>query len=129
MNVNTFLLRQIVKNWIRNERVTSQAFNYKEISFYHGDMISPKDAWDYHTQCLNLRSIGVVKVKVSECTQEGVTTIHDGIGFPEHVSGDCSGLTNKQRRDAARKLAKKANARGWQHNPYGKAPLVSNASS
>ena len=66
-----FLLRQVHPNFIRESRLTSQAFlptekDDKKLSVNRSSMISAREAFELHTKGKNLKSIGVWGVTVEE---------------------------------------------------------------
>ena len=120
MNSETLLLRQINPEWVRNEKVTSQAFSptpkdHGYLSTYNGDMINPFNAWWHFSR--KYLSVGVMAVNVGECTQLHLTVQPDQRPFREHTVIDFTGLSKKERKDRARELAVKANERGWKYKP------------
>ena len=123
MNSGTLLLRQIHPAWLRDNRVTSQAFlpTPKDLGFlsvYDGDNITPEDAWIHYTEVERLTSAGVIAVTIEECEQSGLRVSHDPTpDNPEHITIDFNGLSRGQARRMARKLATLANERGWLFRP------------
>ena len=68
MTCETLLLRQVNPHWIREGRVTSQAFtptkkDQKKLSVYDGDLITAKNSYLHYTQQLRLASAGVLALK------------------------------------------------------------------
>ena len=122
MNDDTCLWRQVFPGFFKNRQVTSQVFDTEELSFSDGDQVTPEESWAKHTK--TNRSIGVVAVKVSECTQLGVYPVPDCIpGVPEHVIANYEKAI-KSRKGTAKLLATIANCRGWKHNPCNLPALV-----
>ena len=128
MNGNTLLYRQIHPSFVRFDqqtqdlRATSQAFYPSEtdrrISVYDGDRISARDSWVHYTEVENRQSCGVMAVTTDECQRLRLPVEADGLGFPEHVSIDCSALTTRRQIETnAKRLRAAANARGWQFQP------------
>ncbi len=122
MNTDTLLLRQVNPSWMRNDRVTSQAFrptpkDEGRLSTYDGDRITPEDSWRHFTGFLGHRSAGVLAVTVGECEDQNAPAIPDPQTFREHVVIDFTGLTRSATRNAAKTLAHLANERGWQYGP------------
>ena len=120
MNARKMLLRQINIDWIRNDRITSQAFNPMPkhggfLSTYDGDNISAEDSWRHFTEVENLTSVGVVAITVEECEGSNLPVSHDPTpDNPEHMTIDFNGISgNRARKRAAQKLAALANDRGW----------------
>ncbi len=133
MNGNTYLWRQIRPAWVSDDRVTAEAFiplpkDEGFLSFCDGDQISAEQAWVRHTK--RYASKGVVAVTVNECSQLAVLPAPDPVdGMPDHVSVDFNGLTSDACIEfVAAKLARIANARGWQYNPQGLPSLVPSSS-
>lgn len=119
MTPDTLLYRQIHPSWVREGRITSQAFHPtpkddNRLSVYDGDQITPGDAWNHYVSVLNYASTGVGAVSVEDCEQQQLAVIPDPrSAFPEHALIDFSELTRNQIRRAARRLARYANDRGW----------------
>ena len=116
----TLLLRQIHPRWIRDGRITSQAFRPTRkdeglLSVYDGDMIAPKPAYDHYTGQLGLESVGVVAVTVAECKQQELPVEPDPIPFPEHVVIDFRSLSRSQAESKAKYLVRLATNRDWQY--------------
>jgi hypothetical protein len=122
VNSETLLLRQINPNFIRQGRVTSQAFtptpkDEQRLSAYDGDRISAEVSWVHFTETFTLPSAGVMAVSVGECESQGTFAIPDPESFPEHVLIDFSELSRRKRKDAAKILRNLAEERGWQYKP------------
>ena len=123
MNEHTPLLRQISPSWIRNGRVTSQAFkptpkDEGKLSVYDGDRITAEASWNHFKNTLGYESVGVVAVTVDECESQGATVVSDPlIGFREHVVIDFRDMTRSKRNRVARELSRSASERGWQYRP------------
>ena len=124
MNRDTFLLRQIHPNFIVNGQVGYLAFrpfprDEGKLSAYDGSRITAEAAWNHYCYQLNLASVGVMAVTVGECESQQTRPIPDAQPYPEHVSIDFTGLSNREVKDAAKKFAEFATARGWQYRPAG----------
>ncbi len=122
MNSETLLLRQVSPNFVRQGRVTSQAFtptpkDQQRLSAYDGDQISAEASWFHFTETLGLDSAGVLAVSVGECESRGTLAIPDPESFPEHVLIDFNELSRKGSKDAAKILRNLAEERGWQYEP------------
>ncbi len=121
MKHDSLLLRQIHPSWIRNGKITSQAFNPTRnhaylLSVYDGELISPRDSCIHFTTVLGRRSVGVVAVTVDECKALGLSVRSEPDGFPEHAVVDFTALTtSSSRKDAAKQLADYAMSRAWQY--------------
>ena len=118
MTESTLLYRQIHPAWVREGRVTSQAFrptakDRKRLSVHDGDQISAEESWRRHT--LKYRSAGVQAVTVAECRPLPVRP--DPRPFPEHVVIDFTGCSRSETRRAAQRLAAAARQRGWAYWP------------
>ena len=122
MNDNTLLLRQIHPSFVRNGKVTSQAFrptpkDEGKLSCDDGDQITAENSWRRYTETLGLGSLGVLAVSVNECQSLKLPVDPDGVPYPEHVSILFEGLSNRQREKRAKRLRAHANLRGWLHGP------------
>lgn len=87
MTPATELLRQIHPAFVHNGEVTSQPFRPTAahdamLSFYDGDQISPKAAWEHFISDTDMESVGVLAVTVSECTTVGLTAVSSPKVFP-----------------------------------------------
>ena len=116
MNPKTLLYRQVHPQHVLPHRNTlsSAAFmpesrDSNAISTYNGDLISAEDALEHYRNQSRKKSVGVVGLTVSVFEQRGMNAIHDGVGFPEHVTVTYpEGISGNQRRKIARTLAKLA---------------------
>lgn len=122
MNSETILYRQIHPSWIRNNRVTSQAFrptpkDNNELSVYDGDIITAEESWKHHAIEKELESDGVMAVTVAECLQNGRDVTPDPDEFPSHALIDFEGLTHSKKYNVSKALLRCADARGWQFRP------------
>ena len=123
MNSDTYLFRQIHPNFIAEDgQVTYLALkpfpkDEGKLSAYDGSQISAEAAWTHYINMLNLQSSGVMAVTVEECESQQTKAILDAQPYPEHVSIDFAGLSKREIRDAAKKLAEFAAERGWQYGP------------
>ena len=117
LNNRTLLYRQISGPWVREDRVTSQAFRPTPkdkgyLSTYNGDQISAEDAWKHFNE--NYRSRGVMAVSVQECADIQLDVRADPQpDFAEHVLIDFTDRSKNQQKRDARHLARHANERGW----------------
>ena len=123
MKPDTLLLRQIHPSFVREGKVTSQAFrptpkDQNRLSCDDGDQISAEDAWRRFTD--SYQSVGVMAVSHRECSDLKLGVFPDGEPYPEHVSIDFDGLSGKQREKCGKKLRARAETRGWQFSPASK---------
>lgn len=132
MNDDICLWRQVNENWIKKQRVTSQAFkptkkDCNKPSFDDGSLVTAEQSWIHFNK--RFTSIGVVAVKVIECRQQGVEPVPDPLeDNPAHVIVDFGGLSKSKQQSVAQSLARKANTRGWKYTPNG-LPSLSDMSS
>lgn len=122
------LYRQVNPTWQREGRITSQVFNPfpKDkglLSVTREQMTSPEAAYNLFTS-RGLLSVGVVAVKVEECSQTALDAYHDPedkVGFedPAHSVIDFRALIDmdKERKRRAQVLADKAKQRGFVYRP------------
>ena len=120
MNDGTLLFRQVHPRFVRQDRVTSQAFMpspqaRNRLSVYDGDMITAEAAWLHYTGPLALRSAGAVAVTVAECSGADVEVRPDPDPFPEHAVLDFQGIGISRVRSVAKRLRALASERGWQY--------------
>ena len=118
MNDETLLLRQVHPGFVRNERVTSQAFTPRSsdgnrLSVYDGDQIQPEAAWRHYTTQQSLESAGVMAVTLAECEASDLPARSDPDPFPEHAVIDFSLLGRNAISRAAKRLRDAATRRGW----------------
>lgn len=127
MSPSSLLYRQISPSWLAADGTsTSQAFRPTPkdeglLSSYDGDLISPKEAWIFHTTQLaalvgkegQFASLGIQALSRQELTAEKLPVIEDRQPFPEHLSIDFRDLTKKDVERIAQRLKAAAHARGW----------------
>lgn len=119
MTPDTLLHRQVHPSWVREGRVTSQAFrptpkDNNRLSVYDGDRVTPEGAWNHYTSVLNYQSSGVVAISVAECENEQLVVVPDPQNaFVEHVLIDFTQLSASRIRRVAGRLARYANTREW----------------
>ncbi len=118
MTPDTLLLRQINPRWIREGRVTSQAFkptakDNKRLSVHDGDQTTAEEAYRRYTEQLGLTSSGVMAVTVQECQKQSLPVTPDPEPFPEHVVIDFVSYSNAQIEAKAKQLTKAARLRDW----------------
>ena len=117
---STLVYRQIHPSFVQAGFPTSQAFrptpkDESKLSVYDGDQITAENAFQHYINDLNLSSVGVMGLTVSECAEESLTVLPDPAPFAEHAVIDFSGLSDKDCRNKSKKLQSKAVHRGWLH--------------
>lgn len=115
------LYRQVNPSWIKNGRVTSQAFrpthkDHKKLSVYDGSMITAESAWEHYSNTLGMKSDGVLAVTRSECTTRDLSINPDPGQYDEHVLIDFSRITGSIKK-TAKNLTHLARKRGWCYRP------------
>ena len=120
MTLDILLHRQVNPSWIREGRITSQAFkptakDQKKLSVYDGDRMTAEQAFRHYTQELRLTSIGVLALTVAECWQQELPVTCDPEPFPEHVVIDFRDCSNADIKTKAQYLTRAAVLRGWQY--------------
>jgi len=118
MNIDTLLLRQIHPNFVKEGRISSQAFrptpkDEKMLSVDNGDIVSPVLSYERFTQQMNCKSVGVMAVLKKECDDQSLSIHEDMDPYPEHCSIDFSGISNKLIEMKAKILRNLAQKRGW----------------
>ncbi|MCE5223423.1 hypothetical protein LLG10_04445 [bacterium] len=118
MNIDTLLLRQIHPNFVKEGRISSQAFrptpkDEKMLSVDNGDIVSPVLSYERFTQQMNCKSVGVMAVLKKECDDQSSSIHEDMDPYPEHCSIDFSGISNKLIEMKAKILRNLAQKRGW----------------
>ena len=122
INQDTRLHRHLLQEWIRDGRLSSQAFKLSQsdiriareegttpgVSAEHGGMITAQEAHKRRRQD-GKRSDGVATITGGNCRQLGLDPVHDAQDTPEHVSilfpARCTGNQNDR---IGRRLADKA---------------------
>jgi len=127
MTDQTLLWRQIHPSFVRQDRVTSQAFrptpkDEAKLSCEDGDQITAEASWRRFVK--SCASVGVMAISVGECTALELEVIPDGVPVPEHVSIDFGERSKRQREKVAKMLRAKAEVRGWQHGPVAEGDEV-----
>ena len=120
MKPNSLLFRQVNPSWIRNERITSQAFTPTKkdqnlLSVYDGEIINARNSYQHYTQQLGHISAGVVAVTPEEGGQHDLSVRSDPQPFREHAVIDFGLKSGTAARKAARHLTEKARQRGWRY--------------
>ncbi len=120
MTLDTLLLRQVNPGWIREGRVTSQAFkptakDQGKLSVYDGDQMTAQQAYCHYTHKLGLTSVGVMALTVAECGKQELPVTPDPEPFPEHVVIDFRDCSNADIKTKAKYLTRAAVLRGWQY--------------
>ena len=114
----TLLLRQIHPKFIQHDRVTSQAFrptpkDENQLSVDNGDRISAADSFARFSAQPECLSAGVMAVSQGECQVCGVQVVEDGVPYVEHCYLDFAPFGGNQVKKIGKKLAAKAQERGW----------------
>lgn len=121
MTGKTPLWRQVNPHFVREGRVTSQAFrpsrkDRNRLSVDNGDLVSPGDAFRRFTQ--RYESAGVLAVLVAECNDQGLDVVPDPLrGRPAHAVIDFRGMSASAVRRVAERLRAAAVHRGWRYRP------------
>jgi hypothetical protein len=120
MNDSTILLRQVHPSFVQDGRVTSQAFrptpkDDKQLSVYHGDMISASGSWEHFVAQPGCNSAGVMGASHQECISQSLPVVADGVPFPEHASINFAAFEENDIKKKAKVLAREAQSRGWLH--------------
>lgn len=120
MNDATILLRQVHPSFVQDGRVTSQAFrptpkDDKQLSVYHGDMISASGSWEHFVAQAGCSSVGVMGASHRECVSQALPVVADGVPFAEHASIDFAAFEENDIKKKAKVLARDAQSRGWLH--------------
>ncbi len=119
MNDNTEVRRQIHPTFVQQERVQSRAFaptpkDKGLLSVYDGDQKTSEEAFLHYTQELKLNSCGVASFTVAEVKQNGSLDVRpDPEPFPAHAVVDFTQLSEKERKNVAKKLRDFAVKRIW----------------
>jgi len=113
----THLLRQIHPSFVKQGRVTSQAFrptpkDEHKLSVYDGDLIAAPASWE-HYRGRGLESVGVMAVTVEECTKLELKVRSSPEQFPEHAEIDFLDLAPNQSERKGKRLRDAADIRGW----------------
>lgn len=123
MKDKTLLFRQVAPDWIKNERVSSQAFrpfpkDKGKLSVDDGDLISARESWIAYTQNSCSESVGVMAVTVEECKANCTEVIPDPTPTrPSHSLVNFDGKSRKQIKRTSERLRGFAVDRGWQYRP------------
>lgn len=117
MTPATLLLRQIHPSFVKQGRVTSQAFrptpkDERKLSLYDGDLISAAASW-LHYRGRNLESVGGMGVAVEECTKEDLVVRSSPQHFPEHAEIDFLDFPSTECEKKSKRLRNFAEDRGW----------------
>lgn len=129
MRQQTLLLRQVHPSWIREGRVTSQAFkptpkDAHRLSVSDGDQVSPQVSWEQHTK-RGLASQGVLAVTVSECETSGLEVSSDPLpDQPDHaIINFGTMVSNNQIEKVSKRLVSLAANRGWLYPSFFNGPV------
>ena len=120
MNNETLLFRQVSPAFIKDGRVTSQAFtptrkDNEKLSVYDGEQFSAEESWKHFATNTNGNSVGVLAVTVNECSSQNLRVVPDNNAFQGHALIDFSSLGKNQTRIKSRILTEDAIRRGWQY--------------
>ena len=120
MTETTLLLRKIHPTFTQNGRVTSQAFrptpkDENHLSVDSGDMITPEESWKRFSAQPECTSSGVMAVSQIVCAACEVHVVDDGVSYREHCYLDFTPFSSNQASKIGKKLAAKAQERGWLH--------------
>src|SRR5688500_18005364 len=121
------LFRQVHPSFMRDGRVGSQAFrptpkDKKMLSVAQSTRTTPQAAFELHTQCNGLASVGTWAVTTGECHALGLPVREDRITEgrcpdPAHALVDFAALSNSKIEAQGVRLARQANDRGRLHPP------------
>ncbi len=124
-DADELLFRQVNPNWIREGRVSSQAFRPMPkdeglLSVDRGSMTTPEASYRLFTEGLALSSAGTWGVTVAECTAQGLAVLEDALASPPepvanaaHAVVSYVSVSSKSQVEAkGQKLARCANDRG-----------------
>ena len=124
-NPDELLLRQVNPNWVREGRVSSQAFRPMPkdnglLSVDRATLITAEDSHRLFTEALGLASVGTWAVTVAECTAQSLVVLEDPLTSPpEKVPNPAHAvilfaavLSKGQIESKGQKLARYANGRG-----------------
>ncbi len=118
------LLRQVPAAFMRESRVSSQAFtpgrnDDRKLSVARGSMTSPEAAFDHHTRVCGRQSVGTWAVSVGECANVDLAGQPDPLASPPepapdpaHAIIDFGGMSKGQVESKAQILARHATTRG-----------------
>jgi len=119
----TMLLRQGSPGFLREGRPPSQVFRPTpshgfKLSVDDGDLTTAVDSWTHFTADLGLQSVGVLGVRVPECSDEGLPCCPDPKpDNPAHALIDFTGLKDKDIRRKGKVLLNHALERDWLYQP------------
>ena len=122
VNDDTLLFRQIHPSWVKEDRITRQAFtptpkDEAKLSVYDGEQITAEGSWCHYAQECGYPSKGVMAVTVGECAAYGREVVLDSVPYREHAYIDFAGLSRSKAKNVGKALAQSANKRGWQYRP------------
>ncbi|MNE08695.1 hypothetical protein D3C80_1013490 [compost metagenome] len=118
MTPETLLLRQVHPSFVQNGRITSQVFRPTPkdellLSVDNGDDVPPRESWRRFTDDLGCKSIGVLAVSHSQCSEQALPVIEDGTPYPEHCSINFTDFEKREIEKKAKLLRSQAENRGW----------------
>ena len=124
-DVDELLFRQVHPSWIREGRVTSQAFRPMPkdeglLSVDRGSMTTAEGSFRLFTGAMHLQSAGTWGVTVGECLAQTLTVLEDPLSSPPepvanvaHALVCYTSVSSKSQLEAkGQKLARCANDRG-----------------
>lgn len=127
MNDHTLLLRQVNPQFLKDDKLTSQAFmpfpkDDGRLSVYDGDQATPEASYLHYTGTLKLESVGVWAVSGVESSGLGLANLPDPLpNSPAHAVIDFAQRSEKECRKLAKKLRDFAAKRDCLHAPIGAA--------
>ena len=123
-NGDELLFRQVPRAFLREDRVTSQAFtpgrnDDRKLSVARGSKTTADATFDHHTRVCGRKSDGTWAVTVAECASldlparpDPLTAPPEPFADPAHAIIDYTGLSNGQVESKAQILAREATHRG-----------------
>jgi hypothetical protein len=123
-DADELLFRQVHPSWVREGRITRQAFqptskDELKLSVARSSVTDAKGAYEHHTLQLGLASMGSWAVSVGECRLQSLVVLEDPLtspphAFPDpaHAVVDFAGLSRGQRELKGAILVRAAEARG-----------------
>ena len=129
-DVDELLFRQVNPNWVREGRVSSQAFrpmpkDEGRLSVDRGSLTTPAASFTLFTEGLGLASAGTWAITVGECKDYGLLALEDPLSSPPepvanlaHALVSFKEVSSRSQIEAkGQKLARRANDRGRLHPP------------
>lgn len=122
LQADELLLRQVHPSFVREGRVTSQAFkptpkDRDQLSVDLGALVTPTESFTRFTAAGH-RSLGIHGVTIGECRDQVLPVYRDPLPDNDaHAYIDFQGLSMSQREKRSKKLRDIAEARGWLYGP------------